>query len=760
MNSTSPHAADPAPDEPVAGTAGVRSALIVASYGYTDPGLTRLRAPVQDAEALAAVLGDPAVGGFEIETVLDAPAHTITRTMEGFFADRSVDDLLLMHYSGHGVKDESGDLYFAAIDTELQYLSATGVSAEFVNRLMNRTRARRVVLLLDCCYAGAFEKGLGTRGDSSLHLEERLGGRGRAVITASSAMEYAFEGLDLDASQEGSPSVFTSALVEGLSSGDADQDQDGMIGLDELYEYVYDAVRRVTPNQTPSKWSLGMQGELYVARRSKPVTTPATLPSDLQEAMESSFSTVRSSAVSELGRLLRGRHAGLSLAARRGLERLTSDDSRSVAAAASGTLAAFPSQRAPELREKFAAEDSVAIAGPTSSAATVAPETVEPSPERDVGPIDHPDPPEPEEAKPSVPVTPTTTMPVVEPQAVTDDEPATPWWRSRFEASRRTGIVVAAVALVVAAGLVYIVSQGSSNSGSLGNSGSSGSGPALSSDEAVVTVGDPSGGGLELVDLRTGRARELVAERASRPNVSPDRQSIIYLLTISGTNRAAHTIGADGGNDRVLFPSGPCAQSTRPAWALDGSRLAVICTGGSAPTLWTSDPDGGSLHEVTIEAITSLNGRLAGSPAWAPYDSRPGVVVGVRSASDDSIDLYWVNPDDPADLHQVTETTGADYDPDWSPEVGKLLFQRNAGATKTVGGSPQTMDSLEAGASPTALSIGEGYSSGSWSQDGTEVVLTRTQDHALMVADVVGDQSPQPVPGFSGEASSLAWSSR
>ena len=350
---------------------GVRSALIVASYEYEDPGLTRLRAPAQDAEALAAVLGNPEVGAFEIQTVLNAPAHTITRTMERFFADRGVDDLLLLHYSGHGVKDETGDLYFAAANTELEYLSATGVSSDFVNRLMSRTRARRVVLLLDCCYAGAFERGLGTRGDSSLHLEERLSGRGRAVITASTAMEYAFEGTDLDATQEGSPSVFTSALVQGLSSGDADQDQDGMIGLDELYEYVYDAVRRVTPNQTPSKWSLGMQGELYVARRSKPITTPSTLPDDLKEAMDSSFPSVRSSAVSELGRLLRGRHAGLSLAARRGLEQLTADDSRSVAAAASATLAAFPTQRAPELPDEFAATASSSRQQEASATKTV-----------------------------------------------------------------------------------------------------------------------------------------------------------------------------------------------------------------------------------------------------------------------------------------------------------------------------------------------------------------------------------------------------
>jgi hypothetical protein len=42
---------------------GTRSALIVASDAYTDPGLRQLRAPASDAQALAAVLRDPQIGG-------------------------------------------------------------------------------------------------------------------------------------------------------------------------------------------------------------------------------------------------------------------------------------------------------------------------------------------------------------------------------------------------------------------------------------------------------------------------------------------------------------------------------------------------------------------------------------------------------------------------------------------------------------------------------------------------------------------------
>ena len=157
-------------------------------------------------------------------------------------------------------------------------------------------------------------------------------------------MEYAFEGDQLADTRELAPSVFTSALVQGLETGDADRDQDGQVALDELYDYIYEKVRTATPNQTPGKWTFGIQGELVIARRARPVTTPAPMPRELQEAIDSPFAAVRAAAVQELAQLLHGRHAGLALAARLALERLTEDDSRTVAAAATASLRS-PAQR-------------------------------------------------------------------------------------------------------------------------------------------------------------------------------------------------------------------------------------------------------------------------------------------------------------------------------------------------------------------------------------------------------------------------------
>ncbi|WP_445151770.1 caspase family protein [Baekduia sp. Peel2402] len=251
---------------------GGRHALIVATARYDDPKLDALRAPATDAAALAAVLADPAKGAFEVETVLDQSQGTVARRIASFFRDRRPDDLLLVHFSCHGVKDDRGELFLAATDTEVDLLSATGVSTQWLNDQITRTRSRRTVVLLDCCFSGAFPFGMRPRSPTIIDAPDELQGRGRAIITASSAMEYAFEGDQLTGA--GQPSIFTAAIVEGLETGRADLDGDGRVSVDDLYDYVYDRVRERTPSQTPSKKS-DLEGPLYLA-----TTEGGTLPQE------------------------------------------------------------------------------------------------------------------------------------------------------------------------------------------------------------------------------------------------------------------------------------------------------------------------------------------------------------------------------------------------------------------------------------------------------------------------------------------------
>lgn len=316
---------------------GVRTAFVVANDAYEDPRLRRLRAPAADAEELARVLGDAEIGSFDVQVSMNEPEHVVRRKLSAFFDDRGLDDLLVLHLSCHGLKDDDGRLYFATADTEIDHLEATAIPSEFVNRQMTRSRSRRIVLLLDCCYSGAFATGLMSRAGDRVDIKERFDGRGRVVLTASSAMEYSFEGDEL--AGEGRPSVFTSAVVRGLATGEADRNRDGWISVDELYDYAYDEVRAVTPSQTPGKWVFDVQGDLYVARSGlEPEPQEVTLPADLDAATKSPFANIRAGAVEELAGLLAGPDEGLATAAQEALEELGRDDSHRVAVAAAAAL--------------------------------------------------------------------------------------------------------------------------------------------------------------------------------------------------------------------------------------------------------------------------------------------------------------------------------------------------------------------------------------------------------------------------------------
>jgi outer membrane protein assembly factor BamB len=259
---------------------GGRYALLIATGLYEDVALRRLRSPAKDAEELTDVLEDPAVGGYDVQQLLDQPDYVARVQIEGFFADARPDDLLLLYLSCHGVKDQAGQLYFAAANTRANRLASTGVSAEFVHQQVERCRSRRIVLLLDCCYSGAYARGYRPRGHDDADLGP-LGGRGWAVITSATALEYAFE-IDSGkvslkkATRKIAPSLFTSAIVEGLRTGAADLNQDGLISFDELYTYVWTSIRQRTPHQTPEKKWGDVRGDIIIARNPHPA--PAEKP--------------------------------------------------------------------------------------------------------------------------------------------------------------------------------------------------------------------------------------------------------------------------------------------------------------------------------------------------------------------------------------------------------------------------------------------------------------------------------------------------
>ena len=93
------------------------------------------------------MLADPSVGGFEVQVLHNESAQEIRFAVEDFFADRAPEDLLLLHFSCHGLKNAAGELFLAVADTKPTRLASTAVAADFVNRQMADSRAQRIALV-------------------------------------------------------------------------------------------------------------------------------------------------------------------------------------------------------------------------------------------------------------------------------------------------------------------------------------------------------------------------------------------------------------------------------------------------------------------------------------------------------------------------------------------------------------------------------------------------------------------------------------
>ena len=336
-----------------------RLALIIGNSQYDDPGLARLAAPDVDVRELGEALRSPDLGRFdEVEQLVDETSPAVRRAIARLFHLKRRDDLLLLYFSGHGIRDDQGQLYLATRDTERNLLAATSVEASFVTSQMDRSASRRQVLILDCCHSGAFgaKNALGASIGTAAAFEGI--GFGRVVLTATDATQYAWEGDQVVGAAE--PSLFTNFLVLGIQSGAADLNGDGEVTIDELYEYTYEEVVNSTSKQVPGKWAFKQQGEIVIARN--PLGSPASpLPQALIDKIDSHVEGLQLQAIRDLAVILRGRHRARSVAARAALEKLATSDTPRVAEAARDMLAMYPAPRHSVAGPEF---ETVAEVGP------------------------------------------------------------------------------------------------------------------------------------------------------------------------------------------------------------------------------------------------------------------------------------------------------------------------------------------------------------------------------------------------------------
>lgn len=622
--------------------AGVRRALIVATDEYSDPKLTSLNAPADDARMLADVLRDDAVGGFGVTTVFNRPSHEVELAIAEFFGTGRFGDTLLAHFSCHGVKSASGELYFATTNTDLSdafKLKVTGVPSALVRDAMEESRASLILCLVDCCYSGAFVK-LAKAADT-VDLTERLGGKGRAVITASTSLQLALDG-------EEEPSLFTHAVIDGLRSGEADRDLDGLVSLDELYNFVHERVTSRNPNQTPVK-SFDVEGEVYVARRSTPVTRAAPLEADLLADARSLVTYKRLGAVQGLAHVLAEHHPGRSFAARLELARMASDDdSLSVRDEAQKLLDAArepPAPTIPDYQPVTTTRGGPVVEGPPVTADLPDVDTTDPG---------------------------TSTETSTETEADTNDGRG---GRGHFWVLKRVGLVALGLVGVLVVGLTWRAVDDD------GTPSASETGPVLPDTEILVAAVDPQvGRGIFGVDTGTGDTRLILQDPAAAlPTISEDRRWMVYLTTQGGvTGGVPRLARVDGSEDAPLLDvdaSKQCPFTTRPAFDSDGRLLAASCVDADRRIigLVIIDRDG---HLVRFVGQDDLRE----APTWTD----DGRIIVVRDVEGDGTTSLWAMSADSGELESLTDgLDGSDSHPDWS-DHGLLFLRNREGSSEVV----------------------------------------------------------------------------
>ena len=237
-----------------------RFALLVGNDSYDDQTLRQMAAPTAELEVLADLLRNESIGDYKVEMLVNASRDAIHTQLARFFQGRKQEDVLLLFFSGHAIRTPERVLCLATVDTDLCRLPGTGLDAPFIAACMDSCEARNQIFILDSCHTRMVTSRAHAVDDRPVgtDLQFEGNGRNRIVLTGTDNYQYLFDGDTVtgDVYQ----SKYSRRLIEGLNTGKADLDGNGVISVDEIAKYLYDRTVEDGSGQMPRKYIFEAQG--------------------------------------------------------------------------------------------------------------------------------------------------------------------------------------------------------------------------------------------------------------------------------------------------------------------------------------------------------------------------------------------------------------------------------------------------------------------------------------------------------------------
>ena len=207
-----------------------------------------LRFTDDDAYRFYAFLRSPEGGALQDEQIKilvdeDATRDNIIGALRSTFLKADKNDVIVFYYSGHGLEGSLIPVDYDGFNNRLMN--------EEIKQIFDESIAKHKVIFSDACYSGSLSGDLLAMKSPVNRMmnkyyksfEDTKGGL--AFLTSSKSEEVSLEDGGL---RQG---VYTHFLIRGLN-GEADTNQNKIVSVSELFDFVRDGVRAYTGNvQTP-----------------------------------------------------------------------------------------------------------------------------------------------------------------------------------------------------------------------------------------------------------------------------------------------------------------------------------------------------------------------------------------------------------------------------------------------------------------------------------------------------------------------------
>ncbi len=215
---------------------GVANYLHLPTLKYTD----------NDAFHMHSFLKSPQGGALPDEQITllideEATRRDVLRALQQTLLKADQNDVVLFYFSGHGLQGSFLPIDYNGFENKIHHAE--------VKEIFEKSQAKHKMIFADACHSGSYLAKKGGEMHGALHnyydaFEKSAGGL--ALMMSSKGEEYSLEDGGLRSG------IFSYYLMNGLK-GLADSDNNKIVTVLELFEYVSDNVRKYTAGaQTPT----------------------------------------------------------------------------------------------------------------------------------------------------------------------------------------------------------------------------------------------------------------------------------------------------------------------------------------------------------------------------------------------------------------------------------------------------------------------------------------------------------------------------